>query len=61
LPNARNIKQYGNGRARCLGWPLGNSYEQKFVTLKRHMMADVAQARDALKRAGKAFPKLGEV
>jgi len=39
--------------------------EQKFEsaeTLKRQMAADVAQARDALKRAGKtAFPKLGEV
>ena len=29
--------------------------------LKRAMMADAAQARDALKRAGKAFPRLGEV
>jgi riboflavin kinase/FMN adenylyltransferase len=38
--------------------------EQKFASidaLKRHMMSDVAQARDALKRSGKAFPKLGEV
>jgi riboflavin kinase/FMN adenylyltransferase len=38
--------------------------EQKFSTieaLKRHMLADMAQARDALKRAGKAFPMLGEV
>ena len=38
--------------------------EQKFTnieTLKRHMLADVSQARDALKRAGKAFPLLGEI
>lgn len=38
--------------------------EQTFETidhLKRQMAADVAQARDALKRAGKAFPELGEV
>ncbi|MGH6683855.1 MAG: bifunctional riboflavin kinase/FAD synthetase [Pseudolabrys sp.] len=39
-------------------------HEQKFEsleTLKRHMLADGAQARDALKRAGKAFPALGEI
>jgi riboflavin kinase/FMN adenylyltransferase len=44
-----------------IGWI---RHEQKFATieaLKRHMMADVAQARDVLKRSGKAFPKLGEV
>jgi riboflavin kinase/FMN adenylyltransferase len=44
-----------------IGWI---RHEQKFEsieTLKRYMMADVAQARDALKRAGKAFPLLGEV
>lgn len=38
--------------------------EQKFESvdaLKRQMASDVMQARDALKRAGKAFPKLGEV
>lgn len=38
--------------------------EQKFASiddLKRHMMADVAQARDALKRSGKAFPVLGPI
>jgi riboflavin kinase/FMN adenylyltransferase len=43
-----------------IGWI---RHEQKFSTvetLKRHMLADSAQARDALKRAGKAFPKLGE-
>jgi len=44
-----------------IGWI---RHEQKFATietLKRHMMADANQARDALKRAGKAFPELGEV
>ncbi len=38
--------------------------EQKFAdveTLKRAMATDVAQARDALARAGAAFPALGEV
>jgi riboflavin kinase/FMN adenylyltransferase len=44
-----------------LGWI---RHEQKFEsveTLKRQMQADGAQARDALKRAGKAFPVLGEI
>jgi len=44
-----------------IGWI---RHEQKFEsidTLKRHMLADVAQARDALKRAGKAFPPLGDI
>jgi riboflavin kinase/FMN adenylyltransferase len=44
-----------------IGWI---RHEQKFAsieTLKRHMLADVTQSRDALKRAGKAFPKLGEI
>ncbi len=44
-----------------IGWI---RHEQKFEsieTLKRHMLADSAQARDALKRAGKAFPQLGEI
>jgi riboflavin kinase/FMN adenylyltransferase len=39
-------------------------HEQKFEsleTLKRHMLADGAQARDALLRAGKVFPLLGEI
>jgi riboflavin kinase/FMN adenylyltransferase len=38
--------------------------ERKFADLgelKRHMKADASQARDALKRAGKAFPLLGDV
>jgi riboflavin kinase/FMN adenylyltransferase len=44
-----------------IGWI---RHERKFSSidaLKRHMLADVSQARDALKRAGKAFPLLGEV
>ena len=44
-----------------IGWV---RHEQKFEsveTLKRHILADAAQARDALKRAGKAFPVLGEI
>ena len=44
-----------------IGWI---RHEQKFESidaLKRHMMADASQARDALKRAGKAFPMLGEI
>jgi len=44
-----------------IGWI---RHEQNFASieiLKRHMMADVTQARDALKRAGKAFPALGEI
>lgn len=38
--------------------------EQKFESveaLQRAMSADAAKARDALRRAGKAFPKLGEI
>jgi riboflavin kinase/FMN adenylyltransferase len=38
--------------------------EQKFATielLKRAMASDAMQARDALRRAGNAFPSLGEV
>jgi riboflavin kinase/FMN adenylyltransferase len=44
-----------------IGWI---RHEQKFEsieTLKRHMLADSAQARDALQRAGKAFPLLGDI
>ena len=44
-----------------IGWI---RHEQKFESieaLKQHMTADAAQARDALKRAGKAFPLLGEI
>jgi riboflavin kinase / FMN adenylyltransferase len=38
--------------------------ERKFSSvdaLKRHMLTDASEARDALKRAGKAFPLLGEI
>ena len=44
-----------------IGWI---RHEQKFEsieTLKRHMTADVGQARDALKRVGNAFPVLGDI
>ena len=44
-----------------IGWI---RHEQKFESieaLKQHMAADAAQARDALKRAGKAFPLLGDI
>ena len=44
-----------------IGWI---RHEQKFdsvETLKRQIAADGAQARDVLKRAGKAFPVLGEI
>jgi riboflavin kinase/FMN adenylyltransferase len=44
-----------------IGWI---RHEQKFESveaLKRHIAADSAQARDALKRAGKAFPVLGDI
>jgi riboflavin kinase/FMN adenylyltransferase len=44
-----------------VGWV---RHEQKFSSLealKRNMLADVTQARDALKRAGKAFPRLGDI
>jgi riboflavin kinase / FMN adenylyltransferase len=44
-----------------IGWL---RHEQKFSSLealKRNMLADVTQGRDALKRAGKAFPLLGDI
>jgi riboflavin kinase/FMN adenylyltransferase len=44
-----------------IGWI---RHEQKFEsveTLLRHMQGDAAQARDALARAGNAFPVLGQV
>lgn len=44
-----------------IGWI---RHEQKFESvevLKRHIAADSAQARDALKRTGKAFPVLGDI
>jgi riboflavin kinase/FMN adenylyltransferase len=44
-----------------IGWI---RHEQKFEsieTLKRQIAADAAQARDALQRAGNAFPALGDI
>jgi riboflavin kinase/FMN adenylyltransferase len=44
-----------------IGWI---RHEQKFEsieTLKRHMTVDAIQARDAVKRAGNAFPVLGDI
>jgi riboflavin kinase/FMN adenylyltransferase len=44
-----------------IGWI---RHEQKFESveaLRRAMLGDVAQARDALKRSGAAFPSLGEL
>ncbi|HMK23337.1 MAG TPA: riboflavin kinase, partial [Terriglobales bacterium] len=44
-----------------IGWL---RHEQNFTSidlLKRAMMADAAQARDALRRAGDAFPVLGDI
>src|SRR5215831_15903996 len=44
-----------------IGWI---RHEQKFEsieTLKHRMAADVAQARDSLRRAGNAFPLLGDI
>lgn len=44
-----------------IGWI---RHEQKFESidaLKKHMAADAAQAKDALRRSGKAFPKLGDI
>jgi riboflavin kinase/FMN adenylyltransferase len=44
-----------------IGWI---RHEQKFDSveaLKHHMAADAAQARDALRRAGNAFPLLGDI
>jgi riboflavin kinase/FMN adenylyltransferase len=44
-----------------IGWVRPEATFASIDDLKRHMMADVAQARDALKRAGRAFPVLGEI
>jgi riboflavin kinase/FMN adenylyltransferase len=44
-----------------IGWI---RHEQKFSNieaLKRHMLADASQARDSIKRAGKAFPNLADI
>ena len=44
-----------------IGWIRPEQKLESIEALKRQMKADAAQARDALKRAGKAFPKLGEI
>jgi riboflavin kinase/FMN adenylyltransferase len=44
-----------------IGWIRNERKFESVEALKRAMTADSAQARDALRRAGKAFPKLGEV
>ena len=44
-----------------IGWIRQEQKFESIETLKRHMTADAAQARDALKRAGKAFPRLGDI
>jgi len=44
-----------------IGWLRPEQKLESVEALKRQMKTDAAQARDALKRAGKAFPKLGEV
>jgi riboflavin kinase/FMN adenylyltransferase len=44
-----------------IGWIRPEATFASIDDLKRHMMADAAQARDALKRSGGAFPVLGEI
>src|SRR5690349_20882264 len=44
-----------------IGWIRQEQKFESIEVLKRHMSADAAQARDALKRAGKAFPRLGDI
>ena len=44
-----------------IGWIRQEQKFESIETLKRHMTADAAQARDALRRAGKAFPRLGDI
>ncbi|MGB8138671.1 MAG: riboflavin kinase, partial [Pseudolabrys sp.] len=44
-----------------IGWIRQEQKFESIETLKLHMTADAAQARDALKRAGKAFPRLGDI
>ena len=44
-----------------IGWIRQEQKFESIETLKRNMTADAAQARDALKRAGKAFPRLGDI
>jgi riboflavin kinase / FMN adenylyltransferase len=44
-----------------IGWIRPEQKLESIEALKHRMTADAARARDALKRAGKAFPRLGEV
>lgn len=44
-----------------IGWVRPEAKFGSIDDLKRHMMADAAQARDALKRSGGAFPVLGKI
>jgi riboflavin kinase/FMN adenylyltransferase len=44
-----------------IGWIRHEQKLDSVETLKRQITADSAQARDVLKRAGKAFPVLGEI
>jgi riboflavin kinase / FMN adenylyltransferase len=44
-----------------IGWVRQEQKFESIEALKRHMVADVAQARDALKRAGNTFPVLGDI
>ena len=44
-----------------IGWIRQEQKFESIEALKRHMTADAAQARDVLKRAGKAFPRLGDI
>ena len=44
-----------------IGWIRPEQKLPGIEALKRQMQADSAQARDALKRAGKAFPQLGDL
>jgi riboflavin kinase / FMN adenylyltransferase len=44
-----------------IGWIRPEQKFESIEALKQHMTADAARARDALKRAGKAFPLLGDI
>jgi riboflavin kinase / FMN adenylyltransferase len=44
-----------------IGWIRHEQTFDSIEVLKRHMAADLAQARDALQRAGNAFPLLGDI
>jgi riboflavin kinase/FMN adenylyltransferase len=47
--------------AAFMGWIRPEQKFESIEALKHHMSADVAQARDVLKRAGNAFPLLGDI